>query len=253
VPKHFSSRLWLNVGSIALVLAVASTLMLGGCSLWGLGTSAARGVLNSQRAPNFLGSHGRIDSSVPHSPDLDRDASSLLSRVVFDFRGKLVSNSANYYSYLDLGASAIRDYRNPYVIEAFPDGGSEGGASTGRASTTTLASSATSINSGQSVTLTVTVKPTSGTGTPTGTVTFLDGTAKLDSKTLNSSGIAIVTTTALSTIGAHSITAAYGGDSNFAASTSDPVAVSVSGLDGLPARVPTLVPRVNMRRGIGEN
>src|SRR5207253_1485623 len=56
------------------------------------------------------------------------------------------------------------------------------------------------------------------TGTLTATVTFQDGAAALGTGTL-SGGTATFTTSGL-TAGTHSITAIYGGDANFAGSTS---------------------------------
>jgi hypothetical protein len=98
-------------------------------------------------------------------------------------------------------------------------------------STTTLTSSSASIASGSSVTFTAVVTPPSGTSTvPTGTVTFLNGTATLGTGTLNGSGTATYTTTSLP-VGTDSITAQYGGDTVFAASTSSAVSVAV----GTPA------------------
>jgi len=55
-------------------------------------------------------------------------------------------------------------------------------------------------------------------GTPTGTVTFLDGVTTLGTVTLNGSGVATLTTTAL-TVGPHLITASYSGSGNFFASS----------------------------------
>ena len=93
--------------------------------------------------------------------------------------------------------------------------------------TTTLKASATSITAGASVTFTATVAgPSGSSGTPTGTVTFLDGATKLGTGTL-SSGAATYATTSLAT-GSHSITAQYGGDTNFSASTSAAVTITVS-------------------------
>jgi hypothetical protein len=71
-----------------------------------------------------------------------------------------------------------------------------------------------------------------GSGIPTGAVTFFDGTvasgATLGSATLNGSGVATFHYSGL-TAGTHSITAQYGGDSNFnSASTSNPVKQVVS-------------------------
>ncbi len=95
------------------------------------------------------------------------------------------------------------------------------------ATTTALTASAATITAGASVTLTATVTGASGsTGTPTGTVTFLDGATTLGTGALNASGGATYSASALAT-GAHSITAKYGGDSNFAASTSTAVTVTV--------------------------
>jgi hypothetical protein len=73
---------------------------------------------------------------------------------------------------------------------------------------------------GQSLTLTATVSVNApGTGIPTGTVTFMDGSTTLGAATLNASGLASFPTAAL-VVGSHSITAIYNGDVNFNTSTS---------------------------------
>lgn len=95
------------------------------------------------------------------------------------------------------------------------------------ATTTMLQTSASSVTSGSSVTLTAMVAETSGTAIPTGTVTFYDGTNSIGTGTLNSSGVATLSTSSLA-LGANSITAQYGGDSNNAASTSGAVSVTVT-------------------------
>jgi len=85
--------------------------------------------------------------------------------------------------------------------------------------TATVTSSANPSAFGQSVTFTTTVAAAApGAGTPTGTVTFSDGATTLGTGTLNGSGVATFTTAALA-VGSHSITASYGGDGNFNAST----------------------------------
>jgi hypothetical protein len=94
-------------------------------------------------------------------------------------------------------------------------------------STTMLTSGNSSIASGSSVTFTAVVTPPSGTTTaPTGTVTFLNGTTTLGTGPLNGTGTATYTTTALP-VGTDSITAQYGGDTVFAASTSAAVSIVV--------------------------
>ena len=80
------------------------------------------------------------------------------------------------------------------------------------ASTTTLTTSAANSSYNTSVTFTATV-----TNGATGTVTFKDGTTTLGTGTV-SNGTATYTTSTL-TIGSHSISAVYGGDGNYLAST----------------------------------
>jgi hypothetical protein len=95
------------------------------------------------------------------------------------------------------------------------------------ATATTLTASETTIAAGSKITFTAQVKP-SGSGTPTGTVTFLNGTKLLGTGALNSSGQATYSTSSLAA-GSYSVTAAYGGDATFAASTSSAVALIVTG------------------------
>jgi hypothetical protein len=98
-----------------------------------------------------------------------------------------------------------------------------------QASTTTaLTSSDNPSVFGQQVTFTATVSVTSpGSGTPTGTVTFYDGSTALGTATLNVAGNAIFKTKMLS-VNTHSITATYGGDVHFQASTSAPLTQTVN-------------------------
>jgi|GEM_PF-2466068 len=91
------------------------------------------------------------------------------------------------------------------------------------ASNTGLTTSLDPSTYGTAVTFTATV--TSGAGTPTGTVTFKDGATSIGTGAL-SGGHATLTTSTL-TGGAHSITAAYGGSANFAASTSGAITQTV--------------------------
>ena len=76
------------------------------------------------------------------------------------------------------------------------------------------------------MTFTATIAVATGAGTPTGTVTFKDGAATLGTGAL-SSGTATFLTSTLS-VASHSITAVYGGDSNFTGSTSAPITQVVS-------------------------
>ena len=92
--------------------------------------------------------------------------------------------------------------------------------------TTKLTASATTINSGQSVTLTATVTSPSSI-TPSGTVNFLNGTTQLGSASLDSSGVA--TFTGPLSAGTNSVTAAFVANTDFAASTSSSVTITEAG------------------------
>jgi hypothetical protein len=86
---------------------------------------------------------------------------------------------------------------------------------------TTLTSSRNPSSFGQSVTFTARVAP-QFSGTPTGTVTFLNGATVLAKRALNGNGAAGFSTSKLPP-GSNIITAVYGGDSNFDGSTAAPV------------------------------
>jgi Bacterial Ig-like domain (group 3)/FG-GAP-like repeat/Domain of unknown function DUF11 len=95
------------------------------------------------------------------------------------------------------------------------------------ATTTVLSASPNPASAGQSVTFTATVSPTP-TGTSTGTVSFYDGATLLGTVTLNSAGVATLSTSSLMS-GANSITAAYSGNATFAGSTSSVLTETVAG------------------------
>jgi hypothetical protein len=95
-------------------------------------------------------------------------------------------------------------------------------AASGTLATTTsvtITSSANPSGYGQILLLNAMVQPSSGTTVPTGTVTFKDGATTLGSVTLDSHGQAALSESTLQP-GTHSITAAYAGSTQFAASTS---------------------------------
>ncbi len=85
----------------------------------------------------------------------------------------------------------------------------------------TVAPPASSV-AGQSVTLTAIVAAVSpGTGTPAGSVTFVDGATEIGAVTLDASGIATFSTGNFA-VGPHSFSAVYGGGGQYAGSASTP-------------------------------
>jgi hypothetical protein len=100
-------------------------------------------------------------------------------------------------------------------------------AATAAATTTTISPSAPQFYSAfQPVTFTAKVQHT-GRGTPTGTVAFPDRGVSIGSASVDSSGIASITTTELA-VGSHFVVAAYQGDYNFATSNSLGVRVTIN-------------------------
>jgi hypothetical protein len=91
------------------------------------------------------------------------------------------------------------------------------------ASTAVVSSSNSAVMLQTAVTFTASV--TSTAGTPTGSVTFLDGTTSLGTVQL-SAGTAQLTTSSL-TSGSHSITVSYGGDTNYLPTVSSAITESV--------------------------
>jgi hypothetical protein len=94
------------------------------------------------------------------------------------------------------------------------------------ATTTTLAVSGTP-TVGSTLTLTATVAPATGSGTPTGQITFMDGLSTVIGTAALSSGKATLTTSTLA-LGGHTVTAVYGGDSTYASSTSSGTTITVT-------------------------
>jgi hypothetical protein len=86
---------------------------------------------------------------------------------------------------------------------------------------------------GQPVTLTAMV-PTTGSTTPTGTVTFYCNGISIGTGTLNSSGTVTVTVPGGTLpVGMCMVTAVYSGDSNYASSTSAPVPLTIAAAPAL--------------------
>ncbi len=100
------------------------------------------------------------------------------------------------------------------------------------ATTTTLTASPNPASSGQSVTFTATVSPIP-TGSPTGTVSFYNGSTLIGTGTVNSSGVATFTTSSLPT-GGNTVSAMYSGNAGFATSTSSPLTETINGIGLTP-------------------
>jgi len=86
------------------------------------------------------------------------------------------------------------------------------------ATTTTLSVSPTAPILGSPVVFTTKVAPTSGTGLPSGTITFSEGATVLGTANLASGSASLSTSSLL--VGSQAVTATYGGDSTYSGSSS---------------------------------
>jgi hypothetical protein len=91
------------------------------------------------------------------------------------------------------------------------------------ASATSVSSSANPVLAQTALTFTATVS--ARLGTPTGTVTFLDGTTPFGQASLTGHTASLITSSLV--IGSHTITAVYSGDTDFAGSASSPLTQSI--------------------------
>jgi Bacterial Ig-like domain (group 3)/FG-GAP-like repeat len=101
-----------------------------------------------------------------------------------------------------------------------------GSAPTLAPTATQFTASPPTASSGTTINFKASVSETSGTATPTGTVTFSDGSTAIGTGNLTS-GVATFSTSSLS-VGTHNITAAYGGDTANATSSSSTVVVTIT-------------------------
>src|SRR6267154_2610647 len=158
---------------------------------------------------------------------------------IIEGTGSQINNLSRWGDYSDMSVDPVDDCTFWYTNEYLTTNGSFNWktrigsfkfTSCGRPgsslSATTLISSLNPSALGQAVTFTAMVKSATGSGTPTGTVTFNDGATVLGPGTL-SGGTATLTTSGLGA-GVHSITAIYGGDASFASSTSPVLMQTVS-------------------------
>ncbi len=114
---------------------------------------------------------------------------------------------------------------------AFDIGAYEGTSTAVQPATTT-----TSLSLSNSI---LTAQVTALSGTPTGTVTFFDGTTLLNTVTLAGGGA--TTAISLDSTLAHTLTATYGGNTNFNASTSTSIAINPVAPTPVPTPTPTPV------------
>jgi hypothetical protein len=129
----------------------------------------------------------------------------------FDFGSPFVPTAGTQYLVLYISSNALENDTDNNVF-AIPIGTPN---TPTPSPVINLVSSSNPSAYGQPVTFTATVSAASaGLPEPTGTVTVMDGSTDLGTGMVNASGIATFTSSTLA-VGAHSITAIYGGDSTY--------------------------------------
>jgi Bacterial Ig-like domain (group 3)/MBG domain (YGX type) len=148
--------------------------------------------------------NGDTQSAVSGSPVLSTSATISSAVGSYPITAGLGTLTASHYTFgLVAGTLSITQATAPISLSANP-----------------TAPTSTTVALGANVTLTATVSPTSGSApAPTGTVTFSDGTTVLGAASVSASGVASFITNSLAA-GSNTITAVYGGDKNYRASTS---------------------------------
>ena len=231
------SRSFLTAAATA---ALAGSVLLGGGAAWsawsvsGLGAGAS--AAGSLVTPVVTAT--RSTTSPTSAVDLSWSAPGQLSGTTYSVTRNGTSIACTTSPCTDSGLAAGATYS--YVVTASLGSSWSAASNTATASTqtavlrpttTSLTSSQNPARSSTTVIFTATVAPQSGTGVPSGTVSFKDNGVAISctagSQSLNGSGVATCQTS-FPTFGApHPITAVYGGDSTFATSTSSAVSQRV--------------------------
>jgi hypothetical protein len=189
-------------------------------ALASLGTiSAAQGTAGSTTISTTL-IRGVAES-------LDLSISGLPSGASASFNPNPISAGSSSVLTVNTGTAATGDYTLTVVAtgtSAMHSTTAPLTVTAAASNTSTTLTAPTSAVFGQTVTFTAMVSSASG-GQPTGSVSFMDGATTFGTASIDSLGKASVT--AAFNAGSHSVRAVYGGDSNFAGSTSSVVIVTV--------------------------
>lgn len=188
----------------------------------GIGQSGTSTTIASSTNPTVYGQPTTLSSTVSVSGGTGTPTGS----VTFNDGANPLGSASLSNAQANLTISSLS--AGPHSLSAAYSGDSNFPASTSSplsqvvnpASTVTALSSTSNPSTlNGSITLTASLSVVSpGAGTPTGTISFQDGSSVLEAAPVNAAGQATFSTTSLS-VGAHSLLASYSGDSNFQASS----------------------------------
>lgn len=181
-------------------------------------------------AADFNGD-GLTDLAIPNNPN---GASGVVSALL---GGQIVQTTVSNVRVIGAGTHNVIGSYSGDVSRAPSASGPVALQGSLLSTTVSLNSSPNPSNSGQTVNFTAVVS--SGSGTPAGSVMFLDGTTTLGTATLNGSAQATFSTSSLSE-GTHAITATYEGDQDYSTSVSPVLQQVVQSVDKVAASETTL-------------
>jgi hypothetical protein len=200
----------------------APTIQLVGGTTVALMTSANPSTFGQSVTLTATVAASAAGSSVPTGPVTFKDGTQTLGTSNVDSSGVASISTAS----LSGGTHAITAVYGGAADEFAPSTSSETNLVVNPASTsTTIIPSIVQATFGQSVSFKATV--TDDTSTPSGTVTFKDGSTVLATIGLDASGSATYTTSTL-TVGAHSLVAVFNGTNSFATSPSSKLTFAVA-------------------------
>jgi hypothetical protein len=203
-----------------------------------VGKASSATAVTSSATPSVFGQQVTLTATVSA---VAPGAGTPTGTVTFTIDGVVQPNATLSSGQATLKTSALSVGSHTVTAAYNGDGNFTTNTSTSFSQTVNKASSSTALTSsaapsefGQSITFMATVTAVSpGGGTPTGTVTFMDGSATLGTATL-SSGTASLAVSTLAVF-THSISAVYAGDGNFNTSASASLSQAVkSTLWGVP-------------------
>jgi Bacterial Ig-like domain (group 3)/MBG domain (YGX type) len=195
-------------------------------------------TVNSSPNPSVFGSSVTFTATVMHWPE---GPGTVTGTVTFAVDGTTIgtgtlSGGVATYTTSNLGVSDDHGIVAIYAGDAnFTGSTSATWRHVVNKASTSTSYPTSSVNPsvfGQPVTFTTTVTAGwPGSGTPTGTVTFMDGATTLGTGTTNGSGVATYTTSTIGVGNSHRIVATYAGDTNFTGSTSATLSQAINKAD----------------------
>jgi hypothetical protein len=207
-PASVSREISLEIQSATTtILAASPNPVASGQPLALTATVAAGGGAAPSGTVNFLNGAKVLGTATLNASGIATLSTSALAAGTYSLTAQYVGNASSLAS----NSSAVSVTVTP---------------SSAQSTTTSLVAAPNPVVAGQALALNATVTGSSGT-TPSGTVNFLNGAKVLGTATLNSSGIATLSTSALAA-GTYSLTAQYVGNASSLASNSSAVSVTVT-------------------------